>query len=256
MPGIAGPPGRDLARAVAAEDWAARARAEREAHLRFDNLASRLNALGARPVVVDMARTAVADEARHAGICDDMTAYLGAEPCVAHRVRAPEFAPTALVERDRVLYEVVSFCCINESINAALLTVSLQTAEDRRVADALRAILRDEVGHARLGWAHLSAERRAGRGGFLSSVIPGMLIGAVRGDELFRAARSDGDYPGDIEARVDRAELAALGHVSMSARVALFAATLRDVVFPGLELADIDTAPARTWLQEALVENR
>lgn len=231
-----------------AEDWAARARAETEAEARFRDLAGRLRAHGGASVVVEMADTASRDEARHARLCADVYRYLGGDEgdglCRAHRVDVRSFAPRDLGERDRLLYEVVSFCCINESVNAALLTVSLKRASDPVMRDAIRAILKDEVAHARLGWAHLVAERGHRGGDFLAAAIPAMLEGAVRGDELLDAARSDG---------VHEPAAGALGHVAMNERLQLFASTLRDVVFPGLVHVGIDATAGRDWLADYLL---
>ena len=120
--------------------------------------------------------------------------------------------------------------------------MSLRSAKDPATRDAVRAILKDEVDHARLGWAHLMAERERDQGEFLSAMMPAMLHDAVRGDELLSAARSSGDQ------RADTDESAALGYVPMATRLQLFAATVRDLVLPGLARAGLDPGPGAAWL--------
>lgn len=231
---------RESACSLVAKEWAARARAEREASVRFRGLAERLRTLDADQAVVAMADKAVTDEARHAALCDRTAERLGRTTCLKHHINVAEFAPQRLDPHARLLYEIVSFCCINESINAALLAVSLKLADDPDIKRAVREILADEVEHARLGWAHLASERARGRGEFLAVAIPRMLHGAVRGDELLALSGSS-DH--------DDAEMSRLGYVSHTARVTLFCATLRDVVFPGLRACGIDDRPGQNWLR-------
>ena len=46
-----------------------------------------------------------------------------------------------------------------------------RVATDEQIKTTLHELLKDEVGHAQLGWAHLAAERAAGRGGFLRDLL-------------------------------------------------------------------------------------
>jgi hypothetical protein len=142
--------------------------------------------------------------------------------------------------RDRVLYEMIAFCCITESLNASLMMLSYERAHDPDVRAALRVILRDEVSHSRMGWMHLAAERAQGHGAFIAKALPYMLAGTVR-DELFAHAHVAQD-----DARASR--LADHGELAASIRLEIFAHTLEDVVYPGLEALRIDTRPARAWV--------
>ena len=215
--------------------WAFRARSEREAEVRFGRLARQLAEHGARPPVVRMASRAAADEARHVEICAQLAQAYGGRARPGEPVAAEIGAP-GLSGAARLLYEVVAFCCITESLNAALMTVSYQRAREPAVRAALRRILADEISHSRLGWAHLAAERAAGRGGFLAAHLPRMLAGAVA-EELFSPA-----------AGPPSAALLAHGELPEAARLELLLATLRDVVYPGLEAHGVGTAAARAWV--------
>lgn len=227
-------------RALVAGVWAFRARSEREASSRFDRLAAQLDAEDAAPVVVAMARRAAADEGRHVAICEELAARYGHRGAPDEETAAGEIGPRGAGDRERLLYEVVAFCAVTESINAALMTVSFERATDPAVRAAVREILRDEVTHARLGWAHLSAERARGGGEGLARGLPAMLAGTVR-DELF--APTDGEA-------VDPA-LAGHGELPRALRVEVFVRTMEAVVFPGLEAHGVDTGAGRSWLAKA-----
>jgi hypothetical protein len=141
--------------------------------------------------------------------------------------------------RERLLYEVVVFCCLVESINAAMLTMTYELATAPRIREATRTILEDEVDHARLGWAHLATERAQGRGDFLAELLPGMLREVID-DEL--VAKHDPTTPDSA--------LEAHGNLSLSTKREIFAASLRDVILPGLDALTVNTAPARRWWQK------
>lgn len=235
--------GRDLderGRAVVAGVWAFRARSEREAAARFARLGRQLEAEDAAPVVVAMARRAAEDELRHVEICAGLAARYGHAGGAGEATPAGEIGPRGSGSRERLLYEVVAFCAVTESVNAALMTVSHERAVEPAVRAAVREILRDEVTHARLGWAHLSAERARGGGARLGEGLPAMLAGTVR-EELFA--------PADGEAVDPR--LAGHGELPRALRVEVFVRTLEGVVFPGLEAHGVDASAGRAWLARA-----
>jgi hypothetical protein len=224
--------------------WRFRARAELDAAARFGRLAEELAALGAVPPVIAMASEAAADERRHAAQCVELVHALGGDRLpgdaafeVPSDVRAA--APAGLGRRERLLYEVVAMACLTETLSAALLGEMVERAADDEVRDVMQAILRDEVGHARLGWAHLAAERQRGPAGFVGDYLPAMLAGTVQ-DELFSTA---------AEHSASEA-LNGLGALDRSGRRRIFEGTLRVVIFPGLQKFGVDTARGERWLEE------
>jgi hypothetical protein len=227
------------ARGLVAETWAFRTRAERESELRFRRVARELEQTGADPLVVRMARKASHDEHRHAqlcaGVCLRYGGTLPTSPAHDHPATSPVLAP-----RDRVLYEVVAFCCIAETINAQLLATILTRAQAPRILRITRRLLKDEVTHGQLGWAHLAAERRGGAGGFLSGKLPQMLAGSVS-PELF----DEGPDP------IGEAAIAH-GELPRKERVELFASALRDVLLPGFATFGLDVQPATAWAEQRL----
>jgi hypothetical protein len=128
-------------------------------------------------------------------------------------------------------------------LSAALLGAMVERARDARVKETVHRILRDEIAHGRLGWAHLSVESAKGCGRFLGDYLPPMLEGTVD-DELFREE--------DDLSRDEEATLAGVGALGRSDRRALFVGTMHQIVFPGLQRFGVDTAAGVKWLSEKL----
>lgn len=122
-------------------------------------------------------------------------------------------------------------------MNTSLMTRCLEVAKDEEIRTTLRDLLRDEVQHARLGWAHLAAERGHGRGAFLGDALPLMLEASVE--------------PGFLEGEHQAPWVDALfeyGELPWAELVEIYRGTLELVVFKGLEAMEIDTAKGRAWL--------
>ncbi len=229
------------ARTLVASVWAGRTDSEQNASAIFAVIARDLLSDGAVPEVLALATRAVHDELRHVEICRRVAArYAGApvpwpapgpSPEPAFRGASPALA--------RQLY-VIANTCVAETAGAAFLQACRADAEGPLVRAALQQILRDDIGHARIGWAHLasgrvSAELRAA----LPLALPA-LLGAVRRAyfdrcDVLPAEPPPGHgcaTPTSIRAHVD--------------------AALRAVVVPGFEHLGVDTSRARRWLAEEL----
>lgn len=229
------------ARAVVASVWAGRTDSEQRASAIFAVIARDLLADGAVPEVLDLATRAVHDELRHVEICRRVAArYAGAPVPWPAPPPAPEPAfRGASPALARQLY-VIANTCVAETVGAAFLQACRADAEGPLVRAALQQILRDDIGHARIGWAHLasgrvSTELRAA----LPLALPA-LLGAVRGGYFERCEALPAEpprghgcaTPATIRAHVD--------------------AALRDVVVPGFEHLGVDTSRARRWLADEL----
>jgi hypothetical protein len=224
------------------DTWRFRGRGEREAVHRFTQLAGALEAADAQPDVIELARTAIEDETRHIGICDELIRHFGGEPVeLPDNYCAVSAAPSGLDVRDAALYDVVGFCCIVESLNASLLVATLQIAGYEPVRNAVRDILRDEVNHSRIGWAHLQAERQAGRGEFLAAYLPQMLedSGAKK-----VVVREDSLRNGE--------SLRGYGEPSCDLRITVFSEALHEVIIPGFEAMEVETGPLRSYVETLL----
>lgn len=95
---------------------------------------------------------AITDELRHGRQCAAVVAALGGE---AHAEIAA-LPPVPLHEdagpREALLRNVLSVCCLSETVAVALIGAERLRAEPPGLHATLSAILADEVAHARLGW--------------------------------------------------------------------------------------------------------
>jgi len=228
------------ARRAAAEAWAFRARVEQEAALRFDRLATVVAGFDPGSPVPAMMRRAADDERRHTELCARLARGLGSPVALEPGAEVPAIAPRALDVRQAALYEVVAACCITETESMATLTTLLAGEPEPEVREVLHSISKDEVVHARMGWAHLSRESVAAEVAFLGPLIPAMLAGTI--DEgLF------GPSPPDE----DPEALLRFGVLPLARKREVFLGTLEQVVLPGLEKFGVDPEPGRTWLARA-----
>jgi hypothetical protein len=228
-----------IVRARVGGTWAFRTRAEIEATARFARMATELAQNGATPVVVRGAADASADEARHRALCARLAAKWGEPNATAHVPPVTRIGRSDMDPRDRLLWEMVAVCCISETMNTSLMTRCLEVAKDEAIRETLRELLEDEVKHARLGWAHLAAERSAGRGQFLRDVLPLLLEASVE--------------PGFLEgtsATPWTDTLYDYGELPSAELVQIYRDTLNFVIFPGLDAVGVDTSKGRTWLEE------
>ncbi len=230
--------GNEIIRARVASTWAFRTRAEIEAAARFARMATELSEVGATQVVIRGAEGASADEKRHRDLCANLAAKWGEPTALSHVPRRERIGRSAMAPRDRLLWELVAVCCISETMNVALMARCMEVVKDEEIRSTLHELLKDEVQHARLGWAHLAAERVAGRGEFLGDVLPLMLEASVE--------------PGFLEGTLAvpwTDELYDYGELPWVELVQIYRDTLNLVVFPGFQAVEIDTAKARAWLE-------
>lgn len=211
--------------------------AELQATVRFRRLAVELRAVQAAPEVVSLAEEAVEDEQRHALICQRLAKSYGAmDELPFGEIEAPPLGQPDMKQRDRLLYEIVAFCCVTETINSAMLVEILRCATDVKIRAAVRDILRDEVNHSRLGWAHLSWEHRQGRSAWLASSLV-HIFERIGLHEIMQVT-------GTRESQ----RLSELGELNDQQRVDILQSTLRDVILPGFATFGVATQDLRTWL--------
>jgi hypothetical protein len=228
----------ETVRARVASTWAFRTRAEIEASARFARMAAELAEVGANPVVVRGAADASADELRHRDLCARLAAKWGEANALQHEPPPTRIGRAEMEARDRLLWELVAVCCIGETMNTSLMTRCMEVATDQDIRETLRELLEDEVRHARLGWAHLAAERAEGRGQFLGEALPLMLEASV--EPGFLAGTQPAPW---LDA------MYAFGELPWAELVQIYRDTLNLVIFPGLDAAGVDTAKARAWLR-------
>jgi hypothetical protein len=159
--------------------WARRAEAELTTGVVFANLGVALLAQSVTPEVAFLVARAYSDEVRHAEVCRRVAMrYLGTElplPKPRH-VEKPTGSPSQA--RLAATLHLVLNCCFNEAVAMVFLRTCLDQAENGLVRLALRELMREEVDHCRLGWAHLSsaavsdADRAA-----VTRALPGFIDG-------------------------------------------------------------------------------
>lgn len=188
-------------------------------------------------MVIQGVADAASDEARHRDLCARLAAKFGDTVSIEHVAPKIRIGRPDMELRDRLLWEMVSVCCIAETMNTSLMTRCLEVTKDEEIRTTLRELLKDEVKHARLGWAHLAAERSFGRGAFLADVLPLMLEASVEPGFLDGTRQSPWTE-----------ECYDYGELPWAELVQIFHETLDLVVFKGLDTMGIDTAKGRAWL--------
>ena len=231
----------DPSRALVAAVWAARHGVETGASLRFAALSRRMQSAGAPASLVELAARASKDEIRHAAHCADILRARQAE-VPPPETRLLTYAPGGLSAEQSLTYEVVAQSCISETESMATLVTLLDAATDEHLRTVLHELARDEVQHARLGWAYLSWVRNRVDLSFLSSWLPSMAAGTA-GPEMFQ--------PGPPEAEDET--LLRSGVVPRGERRRVYLETLESVVIPGFAEFGVNTGPLRTWMVEKRV---
>jgi hypothetical protein len=224
-------------RSLVASTWAFRASAERSAALRFQRLAQGLENIGAPTPIRDLTHRAVEDEVRHITICDHLACNFGWKdeplPPTAHQA----IGIKGSTHQEQLLFEIVAFCCITETINASMLLAIKDMVLHEGIKIGVQTILKDEVNHSKIGWAYLQYARNEGQGGFLPEALP----------QMFQGAGVEEIYTSDGVSR-EADHLANYGELNFKMRTDIFRASIRDVIFPGLEHMGIKTNHGRKWL--------
>lgn len=213
--------------------WLHREKVEHEAAGQFERLAVDLAAAGAPGQLVDLAGRAAADEVEHVVLCRRVVDHLA--PGLAPLMPAASSAalgPSLPVER-RALYGSVALSCVTETFSTALLLEMRRLAADELVGATIQRILRDEIAHSRLGWAHLAWAARRGEVGWLAAHLPGMVRESLGGElpPVAADAAVDGaaSHPGDR-----------FGVLSAARIRGVAALALEQVIVPGLARYGID----------------
>lgn len=223
-----------------ASRWSYRAELEHAAAHRFRRLTDRMEAAGLGDELVAIARLAETQEREHVRLCAEIAARFGRGPALPAEPSVSEVAPGSWALGDRVLYEIVAFCCVTETANAVVVTAGADDIDDTAIRRAVRTILADEVQHSRLGWRCLAEHPlEDAQRAWLGAYLPDMLAGTVRSD-LFKAQLVVGD-----EATMQR-----YGTLPLAGRREAFLAGMREVLLPGLAAFGVETAAGARFLDE------
>lgn len=191
----------------------------------FTHLRPRLVAAGVAEPVLALVDKAIEDEQRHADLCVRLASqYAGSDqPAPPPRFEAlPDFGTND--ERLEVALLVTGMCCINESIASEWIRSCWQAATAEIAVVANREHLKDEIDHARLGWAHLASEHV---GPDLKTRI------AQRVPKLIAVNVAEWKKPDE---HLPPEGIREHGHLSRAENDAVIDAAVRDVVMPGFAL--------------------
>ena len=149
----------DAERSALAKHWLRRSRSEARIGLAFEKMGAPMRRAGAHGAVLELLRVASDDEQRHGEICLRIAEhYAGSalEPPPLGETPLPSFGCED--ERLEAALLIAGTCCINETLATVWLELCVAEASTPLARAAHRAHLRDEVDHARIGWAHLASD--------------------------------------------------------------------------------------------------
>jgi hypothetical protein len=218
--------------------WRHREQVEREAAAQFAQLADDLRASAVPAHLVALAQSAAEDEAAHAILCRCLVDHIGAgHPPLPPLPPRPVvvLGPPGLSVNRRALYASVALSCVTETFSTALLLEMQRLATDDRVAQTVHRILRDEVQHSRLGWAHLAWAAERGDVSWLGPYLGDMVNASVGSDLPLELLRDESGHPGDGS-----------GVLSAARIQDVVTAALEQVVVPGFARYGLDTSSLDT----------
>lgn len=203
--------------------WVDRAEGELTTALSFEFMLADLAAEGAPEALLSLARRAIADEHLHADWCLRWAARVqpdGAVPRARLGGTRPLGFQGANEHGNRILRTVFG-CCFSETIAVHVLRAAQQSI----TVDAVRRLnhqhLKEEIHHARLGWALLSWPGLSARDHDLIASFTNEMA------SLSRTLWTSTPRPAD-------AALEALGFLSTPRVTQACDEALRDVILPGL----------------------
>jgi hypothetical protein len=225
-------------RTAIAGHWGRRARAELQVGRAFAAMVPVLRERGASRAVIDRLERGADEEERHSELCVKLAETYAGGPVARPQIDSvvlPRFDVGDEALESTLL--VAGMCCINETVATAWISACLAAAEAPLAMAANRFHLRDEIEHARLGWAHLASDvvnektRRA-----LGLCLPRLLEANASGWE-----RKDPFLPDE--------GVPAQGHLSAEVSRGVFNEAVADLVLPGFTHVGVDVGPARAWLE-------
>ncbi len=226
-----------------AEAWAQRAQAELGAEARFQLLSEQLNNAGSHEQVIYLSKKAQEDERRHAQLCAEVAREYGHKTGFEKIKRTSQNLEKSWSKkesfRDRLLCEVTLMCCITETFNASLLnTIYKNVSSNSSRGKVIHEILKDEVKHSQIGWAHLAFESQKKDCGFLAEHLEEMLEISVNDDLFLPVVESH-----ELEDTFSH------GVMPVEQRLEQFETTLKQVIVPGFQEFNIDTHQIEKWLK-------
>lgn len=203
--------------------WRFREQIEVEAAGVFNSLGLHLSRLrGPLDPVTKLAFKARDDERHHQKLCQAILEKGSYRFAPVDDVPVIALGPHNLPLREQVLYAAVAMGCVTETLSSALLLEMQRRAEPGIIKDTVHTILRDEITHARIGWAELARAKAQGAVDWLNDYLSAMINTAIASDIEPMVATDPGD-------------LTAFGILSRKEALAIMNKAVEDVIKPGLK---------------------
>lgn len=220
-------------RRMLGEIWRHRAESELVAGSAFAEVVVELYAIGAHAEVLALATQAAHEEVGHARNCHALAElYLDRALSMPLARRAPMPPHRGAASPLRTTLHVMGMSCINETIACEFVSRCLDASEALAVRDASQRHLRDEIGHARVGWAHLAS-------GVLDAQDRAQLT-----DWVARLVAANGAHWIARMRTLPENGVIAHGYPPVAELIAGVHRALRDVVLPGFSHMGIDVSAA------------
>jgi hypothetical protein len=145
-------------RELLASIWAERATSELGAGSGCAQVVVGLYAIGAVPEVLALATNSAREEVEHAQACHRLAELYAGRPVPMPTPKKVGMPPhVGATDALRATLHAMGLSCFNETIAAEFVAACLDACEAETVREATAIHLRDEIGHARMGWAHLNS---------------------------------------------------------------------------------------------------
>jgi hypothetical protein len=142
----------DAERTAAIAEWQGRMVNEHVSARVFAQLIPQLMRAGIEPSVQADVADMIAQELRHGRLCAGVVEALGGSAVMpqGELIDVPQHEDAGPLEA--ILRNILVVSCLEETVAVALLETGRQLAEPAPIRAVVTEILRDEVGHARVGW--------------------------------------------------------------------------------------------------------
>lgn len=211
--------------------WHFREQIEIEAASVFQKLGQHLSVLwGKDDHVAQLAFLASSDELRHQKLCRAILNHSPVEIAPARSGLDIALGPRNLPLRERALYAAVAMGCVTETLSSALLLEMQRRASPGIIKDTVHSILKDEITHARIGWAELARAKRYGAIDWLNDYLNSMVAAA---------------FASDIEPMLNpegkNLDLSEFGILRRNDALTIMKKAVSEVIIPGLEAFGLKT---------------
>jgi len=226
-------------RARIAAHWLRRARGELTTAFVSCRVAQGLFELGAVSEVLWLAARSAGEEVRHSTLCRAVAERYAGQPLPTVQAREVTEATfgNAPARINKLLFAVFQ-SCINEGIATVYLQENLRLATSRPVRTVLKELLKDDVNHARFGWAHLaSAYTTSDDKAHVAKALPTLL---EIGDKAWCGDDEEPDF-----------DCPEHGCLAPTRNREIVRQAFAELILPGFEHVGVDTRSGRAWFRSS-----